>query len=268
MNENKKTDSLPFITRNMLDFEYASKFELVVFTRAFSLGQIRIVGATKEGTFTYRATTTTSTAGDTARFTIPDLPIWVSITDPDGDFKQGNLFVKVELSLNNDLIHSLCMGYVCQYKSLTWPMISTQETAPTIGQMDVTTSADPAAGAELTYTMNDAETWRIIAITFTLVTDATVTNRRVHIQFNPKQNGIFDIPCSVDQGASLTRKYHCVPIGTLGAYSDDNDIIIPIPDNLFLQGESKITTQTTNLQLGDNLGVMTIHRERFIAPMN
>lgn len=266
--ENNQDKALPFITRDMLHFSYASRIQLEVRYVARALGSINIVGATKEGTFNFKFTTALDLYGSQEWFNLPDIPIWVSVIDEGETFKEGEVWIKLSLRINDDLMMSYCSGYVHQFKSLSWPSTQMENPSPFKGTVDVTSSADPAAGAQLTYTMDDGVAFKINAITFTLVTDATAANRIVHILFDPKQNGSFECISSVSQTASTTKKYHCIPIGTAGVYTDDNDIIIPIPADLILPGESKIQTTVTNMQAGDNLGVMTIHREAFIMPAN
>lgn len=266
--EKEKEYPLPFITRKMLNFEFGTRFELKIFARSKTTDEINIVGATKEGVFTYKHITSTSDSGNTATFSLSDMPIWITVCDINNAIKQGNLWVKVDLQVNGNILQTLCSGYVHQYKSITWPTTGNEQQLKSYGFFDVYTGANPAAGSETTITMPNGELWRITAITFTLTTSATVANRRVHVKINPKQNGSYDIISSVDQAASTARIYSCIPIGGAGTYSDDNDIIIPLPFDLWLPGESTITTSTTNIQAGDDFGVMTVHYERYLAPLN
>jgi len=249
----------------MLNFEYAARFELVVSSRSTVASTINIVGATREGLFKFSHLTVPGSTTLKERFNIPDLPIWVSVVDKIEDIKKGHVYTHVDLAINSDTIQALTAGYVYSKHSLTWPMSNIEPSDPTPGAVVATNATNPAAGAEWNITVPDGEMWRIMAIRFNLVTSATVANRRVHVSLEVGGAPAFELISSVDQAASLTRAYTCQAVGGAGTFSDDNDILIAMPDNMLIPGGDIIRTLTTNLQAGDDYGVATITYQRYIT---
>lgn len=120
-------------------------------------------------------------------------------------------------------------------------------------------SFDPAAGAEFTFTVPAGETWDLATFIITLVTDATVANRTVHVQIVDNNNvNIWEGVATVAQTASQTVKYSA-GVGTQDyAAVRDGVLGLTLPDMTLLSGW-KIRTVTTGIVAGDNygLGVVT-----------
>lgn len=253
--------NLPFLTRKMLSFESAASFSLRVTVQSTDTIPIAVTGATKDGSFTFSIIPTNDRAPQDFDLGISDLPLWVSVLDTETEYERGQLYVIVSLLVNGNPVHQLTAGYVYRQNGITYPATSNVEPSSSFGALVMSSSADPAAGAEISYTSPDFTFQKIRGARFTLVTSATVANRRVHVVVTPIGGPALNFISSVDQPASTTRHYTLAPISGLGTYSDDNDIIIPISPDLVIPGVSTVTTETTNIQVGDNFSVMSLYCE-------
>jgi len=255
----------PFLTRDMLNFEQGSQFQLVITSRGRFAANLTIQGATRAGLFTLRHTVVAGYGLTTQSFNIPDIPIWITVSNPDEGSGRGQTFVALNLAINGDMLHQLCAGYVAQRKGISWPVSQIETPAPQkLGHLTTRTGNDPAAGSEAGLTLGDFVTSEIKAIQFTLVTAATVGSRRVHIVFADSSGAEFDCHAGTDQIISETKKYTCMPIGGAASFANDNDIIIPIPPELFMNEGGTITTATVNIAGGDNFSAMVVLVNEFI----
>ena len=257
---------LPFPTRKDLNFEHGVTLSLRVRLISTAGLTLSLRGMTKEGVFNFRFIVVSSTAFQTFTFTVPDIPIFFSILHNTSGGVQGSIYATVELMANNDPLHQLVAGQIYGFKGISWPVNSAENMAPNRGEMVQINSGDPVAGAEQSLAGPDGTRWLIRFITFTLVTDATVANRRPHLVFNTDNTPSLNVFSSVDQTASLTRNYTAAHFGGALSESNDNDILIPLPDNIWIEINDTITTETTGIVAGDNYGQMRVHVERFAAP--
>lgn len=259
--------SLPYVHRKQLDFEAGVAFALVVKSQSDEAVAVTVRGMTKAGPFVFQHTPTADFAVKTEVFRIPDIPIWVSIVSETGDGGLGKTFVIVNLTINGENSYALTSGYVHEAQSISWPANDLKDAAPIKGKKVIVVSADPAANTELNAPVPDNVMWKILGIQFNLVTDANAADRRVHLNFGTETVPVIECIAGTTQAASLTRSYSAHPIGAGGALSDDNDIIIPIPDNLILVPADTIQTLTVNRQATDNFGTMKIWVERYYRPL-
>lgn len=262
--DKEKEYPLPFVTRKMLNFEYATTFEIVLRYRSRSTQPIIITGATKEGVFTFEFKLTSTTSVITHRFPIPDMPIWISIIDKNSTIDDGSTYITSYLSINKNNVLNMTAGYISRHKGMSWPQTQRENSTLLEGELGVINGTDPAAGNETSVDCPTGFKLRVRAITFTLVTSATVANRRVHVKITNYGADVYEFISSIDQAAGTTRKYTLMPIGGAGTYGDDNDIIIPIPENITLKESDQIITSTTNLQVGDNFSSTVALIERYV----
>jgi hypothetical protein len=259
--EEKDLLALPFITRDMLAFKTNASFSIQIRSVAQNDGTITLRGMTKEGQFIYKHMTGASGVEQIENFRIPDLPIFFTIDDEDLVYSKGELYVIVSLILNGSKVAQLGAGYVYDKFGLAWPKSQRDTAGIMTGYMANTTSADPAAGAEISYTLPGINERRIQSIRFTLVTSAGVANRRVHVVFTQGGVKVLEVISPIDQVASTTKLYTVIA-GEIGTVTnDDNDIIMQIPNNLCVPVNMVISTETTNLQAGDNFSTMVLWAE-------
>lgn len=255
---------LPFFTRKDLAFDQRAVFALRVQTKSATTTTIRIRGLTKEGQFVFRHSVSATASTNSTDFRIPDVPIMVSVFDASTDFEQGDCYVAVQLLINGDIVADLVSGWIYQLKGLSWPFHSSGDLIPGRGQFGGFSSSNPAAGSEISFTSPTLRQLRLLALRFTLVTSSTAANRRVHVAIGTA-GATVDCISSVDQTASQTINYTVAPFGALPTASNDNDILINMPPEMWLDAGDSITTVTTNIQAGDDFGVLSVFAERFFS---
>jgi hypothetical protein len=259
--------NLPFLTRDMLRYKEKTVYELQIIRGANAVGTLYITGITRSGTFTFKATTTSNGQPSLTKYRLDDFPIFVSVVDKDYGFAKRGAYVQLQLLMNGDIGQELLRGYVGGYESLTYPSTTNHgHLGPETGNPTTIESSDPAAGAEIDMTRNDYFLKRFLSFTATLVADATVANRYVHLKITDGLNGSsHEVASTIAQTASQTRKYHFMAGLNVPCYSEDDDIFVTVPDRLWMGGSGRIQTVTTGLVAGDNWGVAEVGVEEFIG---
>lgn len=117
----------------------------------------------------------------------------------------------------------------------------------------VKTGADPAPGAEALVTVPAGEYWVVHAVLLTLVTSATVANRRVELQIDNGTTTFFRLAHAVDQTASLTWRYQFANHGYRDAAVTGSNNVANLGVPVFTLGPGyRIQTSTANIQAGDD----------------
>lgn len=256
--------SLPFLTRDMLKFGTIAKIEMVVTAWSNIATRIKIAGFTREGQFSYKMDLAAVAAPATQTFSLTDIPTMVGVNyDQFGAINQGDIYASVQLRINEDISYQLCAGYLGPYVGLSYPGALSNNINMVQGHLMYVYSDDPAAGAQISYNIPNYQQWRIIGGCITLVTDATVANRRLHLKIDHGVNQMLDFFCNYDQTASLTKKYTFAAVAGNLTSQDDNDVIIPIPPNLLLPAGAKFQTTITGGVAGDDLDLLRLWVEQF-----
>lgn len=257
---------LPFLTREMLKFGSKTELSLRLAVQSDSVSPLTIRGMTREGVFSFNLIPTSDSLLTVGTFRIPDIPIFVSVTDRDDALVQGQTFARLSLVANEDILFELASGWVYTQKSISWPGGETQDLRPGGGRILDETSANPAAGAEISVTVPSGEIWRIIALSVTLVTDATSASRRPHFLFTTNGGTIIEMFAQLAQTASLTQLYSVAAFGNVLDDEDNNVRPVIIPDNIWLDPGGTITTVTKAIVAGDDYGAASLNIERFFTP--
>jgi hypothetical protein len=259
--------ALPFVTRDMLRFKQKSTYQLQIISNASANGFLYITGFTRSGTFTYKCNVSVSSSPVLQTFNLDDFPIFVSVVDK--DYSQGakGAYVELQLKMNSDVAQVLLRGYIGGYQSLTWPMV-TAETGSLgqFGALATIESADPAAGAQISIGVNDAFKYRFCSFTATLVTDATVANRFVHLKVTDGLNGSsHEVASTIAQVASKTYKYHFMAGLNVPCYQENNDIFVTFPYPAYFGGSFNLVTIVTGGVAGDDWGLAEMGVEKFLG---
>ena len=256
---------LPFLTRKQLSFENGTAFSLSITMNGPAGATIAIRGFTKEGPFNLKVPIVTTGVSQTNTFRIPDVPIAISVVDNAGNLKQGMLFAELRLVINETPSYALCSGWVYKNKSLSYPAIQNAESIPDRGEFaEVASAAQPAAGAEISYTFDAGYTYRIIDFRADLQTAVAVANRRATFGITFAGNDHYIMQALVDQAASLTYKYR----GSIKAGQSTivgTDPLVEIPQECWTKGSEIFFTSTKNIQAADQWSVITLVVERFIT---
>lgn len=255
--------SVPFLTRKMLAFEFAAKFELVVQHQTIYTDPFFVVGATREGTFKFRIDPAGTRVVQTNTFQLTDIPFYVSIVDINSAYGIGDIFANVALRINGDTMQALCSGYFGSTRAVSWPTPAGESSQPFSGKLYTDSFVPPAAGAEISVAVPSHLLWKIKSINFNLVTDVTAVIRTVGLLIDDTvQVGVFAISPNT-QALSLTYHYYAHPTAPATPTILGTTLVIPIPPDLIITGSSTIKTQTTNLQAGDQYGTFYITYERY-----
>lgn len=255
--------AVPFLTREMLNFGREATLELLVRSVATVVRTFNISGATREGLIRATHTSFGNKQAQISIHRIPDIPIFFSVIPSATVTIQGRLHVTVSLRINGDIVFPLVSGYVYDHKPLSWPETNLRDNVPNHGNIEEIYTDDPAAGQEIEYFLEPNELWHITHCAITLVTSATVADRRVHLVFQGGRAGQIHCFAAINQTASQTRKYSFAPYGTILSEQDNGVILVNLPKDLWIDGEGTISTITTNLQAGDNFSRLKIFRELF-----
>lgn len=148
-------------------------------------------------------------------------------------------------------VQVLFSGYLGQTDALSWPGVVHEGAHAAIGRVRLILGADPAAGAESVETVPAGAHWELWTWRASLVTNATVAARRVHLVLDDGANIILDLAADTDQTASLTRNYNMARWG-FAPTGTGTELYIPAPFSIHLEAGYRIRTLTTNLQAGDN----------------
>lgn len=126
------------------------------------------------------------------------------------------------------------------------------------------TGTDPAANQEISETVPTGKRWRVQAVQFSLVTDATVANREVVVVVDDGTSTLFQSPAGANQAASLTWAYSVGNVGSPVAGTTATTVRQIVLPNLLLPAGSRIRTATTNRQSGDNFGAPKLLVQEYV----
>ena len=255
--------ALPFLHRYMLNYGQEATFQLQIRSQSSTDLALKISGGTRSALINHRFTAGTGADAKTTTIGIDDFPIFLAVHDRGGSEIQGNTFVTVNLLINGETVASLMSGYVYAGKPLTWPKTNTKDLLPNRGEIGMVVSSDPAAGAQVSLTVDDNEIWRVMWASIILVTDSNAANRLVHLVFTPDTAGQIDIFGDKLHTASLTRTHQFFPVGYMFQRADGDIIQAPLANDFWIEPSTVISTEITAGQAGDDFGPLAIMREKF-----
>jgi hypothetical protein len=181
--------------------------------------------------------------------------------------RRGRLFVQVAIDRGGAVggipTELLVSDYATDNQVLGWPGGLLRSSLDGPGLLGIATGSDPAAGAEISLTVPTNVRYRLIFARFSLVTDATVADRRVHVQVDDGNTLLLELAAADVQAAGLTRNYNCAIDGFARA-AQGSEIFLPLPADLLLFQAWRFRTLTTNLQAGDNFSVVRLITEEWI----
>jgi hypothetical protein len=257
--------SLPFLTREMLKFEHNSRFQLKISSFSRVAGTIIIRGATRSGQFSFKHTLNSNGNENIESLGMNDLPIWVTATISASGAQRGQVYFRCGLAINDDIAVNYMSGYLYDTFALNWPVASVTEPLPNaIGAFTEFTASAVGAGIMPSVSFSPSRLSRIKYATASLTTSAVAGNRRLHFVFTDTLGNSLDFHSSVNHGPSVTRLYTMTPMGGAFSYGDDNDIIIPISNELVGYDEFGASLTCTNLDAGDQINSFVVVAEEFI----
>jgi hypothetical protein len=113
---------------------------------------------------------------------------------------------------------------------------------------------DPAAGSQVTYTIPGGQRWRLLALTATLATDATVADRQPALSVTVFGELVVRIPHGRVSPASQSDRYSwCRGVGAALFAATGIRSCAPMPD-FELPAGSVVATDVGNFQPADDWG--------------
>lgn len=260
--------ALPFLFRKMLAFQEGSAFSLVLKGITTISDDLTIRGFTKEGPFTLKYRTVGDGNPETKTFRIPDVPIFIQISDESLHFPSQSTYFNLFLAIDGSIVGQMCAGNVSIGQSISYPITQFTQARPGGGFLrTATVGSAPGAGSDFGDSLcGDGLTWRIMGFRMKLITDANVANRRVHFIF--KHTGtskiIQEYFSDIDQTASQTINYQIQPVGVIPDSLDSGVIIVPMPANLIVNAAIELNTLTVNKQAGDQWAAPVFYAEEWL----
>lgn len=261
----ESTLTLPYLTRDMLAFEYAVSFKLRIDLQSDTAATLALRGMTRESTFEYKAIAGSDSLISSTEFPLSDIPIYVTIEDTARVLAQGACFVTISLLINGVVVQQLTSGYIYSQKAISWPNTQQVDLRPGGGRLQRKIPATPAAGGDIELIVPAGEIWRVQDLTFLLTTSATVANRRVHITITTAHDLTVETWSNTDQTASTTRIYHAANYGVIQSEASDSDILIALPNPFLLLPTDAILIEAVNLQAGDQFTPDEITIEKYFT---
>jgi len=258
--------SLQPLTPVDLRFLEAETPQIQIESWSNSARKLLIRGFTRDGTISFDHTTNTDRSRKAEGFDIPDLPIMVQVAPETAPVRRGECYIRLTLLMGGFAVGRLSAAYLTDSKTITWPPGVFEGFTEGPGLIRYLTGTDPAAGNEVSETVPTNARWRIKFLWFSLVTDATVTTRRVTLLIDDGSTIFFASRVAPGQAESLTRYYLYVPGYAIEETAFDANLRIreALPDPLILPQGYRIRTSTTNLQAGDNWGTPVLVVEEWI----
>lgn len=201
----------------------------------------------------------------TSTHQLTEVPQHITLRTLATGVKRGTCYVKVSLRAEGVIVALLGSGYVTDAGTVVWPGGLNESSVEGQGLIRSITGTDPAAGVEISETVPTGARWRVKNIRYSFVTDATVGNRIVRVEFNDGTN-IFWRKRSVDQqAASVTANYNMSEVSLhVTTSTGENTDLVP-PNNRLMAGYI-IKTNTSLLQAGDNFSAPQLLVEEWIEP--
>lgn len=188
-----------------------------------------------------------------------------------GTCQRGQCYVVVGLAQgkeSSNVKHTIiAQGYVASGINQSWPGNRLEHPLEGQGWIHKITGTDQAAGFDVAETVPAGARWRLMGLKASLVTSATVNNRRVRFYYyNSSVLGIILLPASITQAASLTYGYSAAPGMAYESAPDITAVQVGIPNGIFLTAFAAYGTNTLLLDGADNWGAPQTYVEEWIEP--
>ena len=190
----------------------------------------------------------------------------VTLTSNSGETQPGTVWASAIINKDqfnpNTARQVLFQGHLTTRRALTWPNGPMEAPTDGAGFLDVISSADPAAGAEVNVVLSTTTICEIISASAQLVTDATAATRTVSWATDDGTNIYGQYVEPAGQIASLTCQ-HSFGQGCGPASLANVVFHTAAPVGLRVPAFHRLRTITNGLQAGDNWGVCRILVKRW-----
>jgi hypothetical protein len=190
-----------------------------------------------------------------------------TVSSPYVALQPGMIFAQIVLTRGTRFsvfaAQQLASGYVTFLRAISWPTGPQNTSAEGPGNIRSITGTNPAAGAEISETVPTNARWKLLAMTYSLVTSAAVATRTALLSVDDGGNVLTILPPAATQAASLSFRYN---VGNLGiaVATDPAQIQVPISNNILLLPNWRLRTATTGLQAGDDYAAPQLYVEEWV----
>lgn len=203
-------------------------------------------------------------------FFVPLVEGWIeSISIGDSNFvvQPGRVFVQIAIQADEDsqaLPHTiLAADYFISSVGLQWPGTPIRGYREGPGFLTSANIGSPAAGNNFTFTMLAGTVKRIMSVTFRLVADANVANRRPILEVVTGGILSHSFPAFTTQAAGTTFDTSFMPIGSYFTSAVSGVMITFLSQDLYLKGGDILRSRVDAMQVGDQLSNIVMHYEEW-----
>jgi hypothetical protein len=252
----------------MLSFKHGSSFGLQLLLISTSVLPVEIRGMTKEGPFNYKIVPNGLSTAVNYTFTLPDIPIMVSVSVFQTAGSTVTNFGQLYLTVNGNRCNMLTQGEFSTAFSLSWP--NSPEIAPVqaVGTLQRISIGTTSAGNDIDTVIPDNQCLDVVDIDIPFTASAAVANRTIKLQCGTLGTGQHYLVRTSGTAitASQTVETHFIPGGTTGIITAGAAHEVALPQRVLLRPGTQIATVTTNLQAADQFGECFIIARRIFQP--
>jgi hypothetical protein len=237
-----------------------------------------------DGEVTTEYTTVTQTGTETfqtsdVEFSRTAIIVAASIERIDGSLptSSGQTYASAWVRRGGSGIATLFAGYLVRTATLGYPQGVEMNMDDGKGTQTTASGTVPAVATDISDIVPASQTWLLFAIEAVLVTDANAANRTVNLFIDDAQATITRRLLLTDttaQTATLTRTHGWYP-GTDNDSTASVSVVdtvtilakypMSLQNGILLRGGSKLRTQTTSIQAGDQWGAARYWIQRWIT---
>lgn len=258
--------SLPFLTREMLDFQGGKSMSLDVLLIAHSTNPIEVRGYTRDGYFTHRIVPLGLGNVETFTLRVTNIPVAVSVAPASTSTQNTHAAVSVYLSVEGNRMVMLCQGTINVMQSVSWPHQQPTQNVQLYGQVVAIDSPPSGANTEVGITVPNNQVWDVLGVLLVFEANATVGDRTIKINFSAADGPTIIRTAPATIQASETHTIHILPGGTSAVILANDSQEIGIPQKVILPSGSQINTETTGLTAGDQYTQAKVLVRRIYQP--
>lgn len=172
-----------------------------------------------------------------------------------GNANRGQCYVRVQVQRGTGTpavpLARLIQGYLTDNFSPSFPYGKQEGPLEGQGMIRSIAGTNPAAGAEISEAVPTGARWRLLLARYTLVTSASVANRKPEIGIDDGTTVLAKFPPDGAFAANTTNTFTVSSLAN-GSYTQSTDSTVFIPSNIIMAAGWHWATITTDLQAGDN----------------
>lgn len=180
-----------------------------------------------------------------------------------------NMWAQLVISRGNPvggvISQVLCEGYATNTRAISWPTGVNTDPVNGVGAIRSITGTIPAPGVDISETVPANAKWRLAAVRFRLTTSAVVGVRVVMLIITDGTNTVYNMAVNIGQAASAVVEYNYADGMALTSNSVSQQDC-PLPRQLFMMPNWKLTTLTSAIQVGDQFSLFQYVVEEWLLP--